>query len=216
MQELAKLMDDEEIVRNMVGRVSQKAGDRYGLALNTNVKQQLDQVVSSSAPALKQTVHNEVLNEIKALGGDGEPKPLAVLLMPMVLLASAAAPLAVFHCPTVLLKSAAAPVAVLLSAVLSTSVPAPTPVLKAPVVSLKSENQPTAVLPAPVVRFLRAFCPSAVVKLGYPPSGGGTTARAFGQITTIATTNRARMDRIGVFIDTALQRNSSIVEIESR
>ena len=80
-QELAKLMDDEEIVRNMVGRVSQKAGDRYGLALNTNVKQQLEQVVSPSAPALKQTVHNEVLNEIKALGGNAEPKPLAVLLM---------------------------------------------------------------------------------------------------------------------------------------
>src|SRR4029079_9710903 len=55
-----------------------------------------------------------------------------------------------------------------------------------------------------------------VVKLGYPPSGGGTTARAFGQITTIATTNRARMDRIGVLLETALQRNSSIVEIESR
>jgi len=80
-QELAKLMDDDEIVRNMVGRISQKAGDRYGLALNTNVKQQLDQVVSSSTPALKQTVHNEVLNEIKALGGNAEPKPLAVLLM---------------------------------------------------------------------------------------------------------------------------------------
>ena len=80
-QELAKLMDDEEIVRNMVGRVSQKAGDRYGLALNTNVKQQLDRVVSTSAPTLKQTIHNEVITEVKELGGDAEPKPLAVLLV---------------------------------------------------------------------------------------------------------------------------------------
>ena len=79
--ELAKLMDDEEIARNMVGRVNQKTGDRYGLAMNPNVKQQLDQVVSSSAPALKQTVHNEVLNEIKELGGSDEPKPLSVVLI---------------------------------------------------------------------------------------------------------------------------------------
>ena len=63
-------------------------------------------------------------------------------------------------------KSAAVPTAVLLSAVLSTSVPAPTPVLKLAAVSLKSEYQPSPVLPAPVVRFLRAFVPSAVVKFG--------------------------------------------------
>jgi hypothetical protein len=79
-QEMAKLMDDEEIIRNMVGRVSQKTSDRYGLAITTNVKQQLDRVVSSSAPALKQTIHNEVINEVKELGGDAEPKPFAVLL----------------------------------------------------------------------------------------------------------------------------------------
>jgi hypothetical protein len=79
-QELAKLMDDDELVRNMVGRVNQKVSDRYGLALNTTVKQQLDRVVSASAPALKQTIHNEVVNEIKELGGDSEPKPFAVIL----------------------------------------------------------------------------------------------------------------------------------------
>ena len=80
-QETAKLMDDDEIIRNMVGRVSQQASERYGLALTTNVKQQLDQVVSSSAPALRQTIHNEVINEVKELGGTAEPMPFAVLLM---------------------------------------------------------------------------------------------------------------------------------------
>ena len=59
-------------------------------------------------------------------------------------------------------KSAAAPVAVLLSAVFNASVPAPTPVLKLPMARLLSENQPTAVFLEPVIRFLRAFCPSAV------------------------------------------------------
>ena len=80
-QELAKLMDDEEIVKNMAGRVNQKASERYGLALNTNVKQRLDQVVSSSAPRFKQMIHDEVLTEIKELGGDASPKPLAVVLL---------------------------------------------------------------------------------------------------------------------------------------
>lgn len=79
--ELAKLMDDEEIVRNMVGRISQKTSDRYGLALNANVKQQMDQVVSASAPRLKQTIHDEVITEIKEIGGDASVKPLAVILM---------------------------------------------------------------------------------------------------------------------------------------
>jgi hypothetical protein len=80
-QETAKLMDDEEIIRNMIGRISQKTSDRYGLAMNTNVKQQLDRMVSTSAPALKQTIHNEVIHEVKELGGDAEPKPFAVLLI---------------------------------------------------------------------------------------------------------------------------------------
>ena len=59
---------------------------------------------------------------------------------------------------------------------LKRSVPAPTPVLKLPSPLLQSENQPTAVLAEPVVRLNRAFCPSAVLKLGYAPSGGGLTA----------------------------------------
>lgn len=79
-QEMSRLVDDEEIVRNMVGRVSQKTSDRYGLALNTNVKQQLERVVSTSAPALKQTIHNEVINEVKELGGDATPKPFVAIL----------------------------------------------------------------------------------------------------------------------------------------
>jgi hypothetical protein len=80
-QEIAKLMDDEEIIRNMVGRVSQKASERYGVAMTAKVKQQLDRVVSTSAPALKQTVHNEVVNEIRELGGDAEPKPFVLLML---------------------------------------------------------------------------------------------------------------------------------------
>src|SRR5581483_583558 len=60
-------------------------------------------------------------------------------------------------------------------------VPAPTAVLKLPSVLLSSENQPTAVFAEPVVRLKRAWSPSAVLKLGKPPSGGGLTASSMGQ-----------------------------------
>jgi len=68
--------------------------------------------------------------------------------------------------PLVFSRSAPAPVAVFSSAVFSASVPAPTPVLKLAVVTVSSEDQPTAVLATPVDKWKRAFCPSAVVKLG--------------------------------------------------
>jgi hypothetical protein len=63
-----------------------------------------------------------------------------MLLMPVVLLASANDPFAVLPKPLVLLKSAAAPVAVFPSAVLNKSVPAPTPVFKSPVLTVASES----------------------------------------------------------------------------
>src|SRR5262249_2809190 len=63
--------------------------------------------------------------------------------------------------------------------VLSTSAAAPTAVLKLPVARLSSVNHPIAVLPCPAVRLEMAFCPSAVLKPGYPPTGGGTTPKAF-------------------------------------
>jgi hypothetical protein len=68
--------------------------------------------------------------------------------------------------PLVLNKSAAAPKAVFSSAVLKRSAPAPVAVLKLPSAFRQSENQLTAVFAEPVVRLKRAFCPSAVVKLG--------------------------------------------------
>ena len=90
---------------------------------------------------------------------------MAVLPVPS-LFKRAVTPTAVLLLPMVLSKSAAVPTAVFESAALSASVPAPTPVLKLAVVALNSETQPIPVLPEPVVRFLRAFVPSAVVKLG--------------------------------------------------
>src|SRR4029434_4097365 len=99
-----------------------------------------------------------------------------VLEPPLSLKTSASVPTAVFCVPLVLSKSAAAPTAVLESPLLRIRAPPPTPVLKLPVVFKKSDRQPSAVFPAPVVRRLSASHPSAVVKFGKHPSGGGLSS----------------------------------------
>ena len=132
---------------------------------------------------------------------------MAVLKSPVVLLKRANAPLAVLKLPSVLLKSAPAPMAVFSSAVLLRSAPAPLAVLKLPVLSTLSEKKPTAVLYVPLVRLNRAFCPSAVLPPGYPPSGGGTTACAFGKRPKQTKANVIRTGGIFVFISVEFRKN---------
>ena len=79
-EQLAKLMDDGEIVNNMVGRVSQKTTDHYGLTLSATTKHAIDQIVSSSSPQLKQAIHDEVNKELQTFAAGSEPKPFVVLL----------------------------------------------------------------------------------------------------------------------------------------
>jgi hypothetical protein len=55
-------------------------------------------------------------------------------------------------------------------------------------------RKPTAVLEPPVVRLSRAFCPSAVLLFGYPPSGAGTTACARGNSPKQANANATRIE----------------------
>lgn len=80
-QELAKRIDDEEIARNMLTKVNQKAGDRYGLAISAATQQQVDNVISSESPRLKQAIHDEVANEIKSFASQSGPKPFIFLLI---------------------------------------------------------------------------------------------------------------------------------------
>src|SRR5687768_13480420 len=75
--EFQKRIDDEEIAKNMIASVSQKAAGRYGFALNSSVQQQIDNVL----PRLKQTIHDEVAKEIKAFASKSEPKPFVFLLV---------------------------------------------------------------------------------------------------------------------------------------
>lgn len=79
--EFQKRIDDEEIAKNMVGTVSQKAASRYGVAISSSVQQQIDSVVPSLLPRMKQTIHDEVVKEIKQFSSASEPRSFIFLLV---------------------------------------------------------------------------------------------------------------------------------------
>lgn len=79
--EFQKRINDEEIAKNMVASVSQKAAARYGLAVNNSVQQKIDSLVPSVLPRLKQTIHDEVVKQIKEFASKSEPKPFPLLVV---------------------------------------------------------------------------------------------------------------------------------------
>jgi hypothetical protein len=79
--EFEKRIDDEAIAKNMVVGISQKAAGRYGLALNSSVQQQIDGAMPALWPRLKQTIHEEVVKELKTFASTSEPKPFILLLV---------------------------------------------------------------------------------------------------------------------------------------
>lgn len=85
VEELAKRIDDEEIARNMAVVVSKKASSRYGLAISSATQQKIDQAMPALLPRLKQTMHEEVTNEIKnfVAASPPNPKPFIILLITM-------------------------------------------------------------------------------------------------------------------------------------
>jgi hypothetical protein len=76
-----KLINDDELAKNLVATVSQKAADRYGLALNSSIQQRIDSAVPSLLPQLKQTVHAEVVKELQVITAKSEPRPFILLVV---------------------------------------------------------------------------------------------------------------------------------------
>ena len=77
-EQLAKLVDDDEVAKNMMAAINQKVVERNGGA--TNAQQQIDKLMPTLFPRVKQTVHNEVANHHKLFLADSQPKPFYVLL----------------------------------------------------------------------------------------------------------------------------------------
>src|SRR6185437_356463 len=88
-------------------------------------------------------------------------------------------------------------------------------VLRFPIVLLLSDEKPTAVFHVPLVRLKRAFCPSAVLPPGYPPSGGGLTACVFWTSAKQPSRSNARnrtqfIDSVGVFMSESCETAPNI------
>lgn len=79
--EFAKQLDDEEIARNMMTRVSEKASARYGLALSNKLKLQIDNTMPGLMQQLKPAIHNEVAKEIREFASQSEPRPFIFLVV---------------------------------------------------------------------------------------------------------------------------------------
>lgn len=79
--EFEKRINDDEIVKNMVASVSQKAAGRYGLAMNSTVQSQIERQVPSVLPRLKQTIHDEVVKQIKEFAAKSPPQPFIMLVV---------------------------------------------------------------------------------------------------------------------------------------
>jgi hypothetical protein len=79
--EFQKRIDDEEIAKNMLASVSQKAAGRYGFALTSSIQQRIDTILPTLLPGLKETVHDEVVKEIKEVASKSEPRPFIFLLV---------------------------------------------------------------------------------------------------------------------------------------
>ena len=79
--EFQKRINDDEIAKNMVATVTEKASTRYGGALDSTTRQRIDSVMPSLLPQLKQRIHDEVVKEIQTFAAKSEPRPFVVLLV---------------------------------------------------------------------------------------------------------------------------------------
>lgn len=81
LAEFQKRIDDEEIAKNMLASVREKAASRYGFGLSSSIQQRIDTVMPSLLPRLQQTIHDEVVKEIKEFASKSEPKPFIFLVV---------------------------------------------------------------------------------------------------------------------------------------
>lgn len=81
LAEFQKRIDDEEIAKNMVAAVTQKAAGRYGFALNSSIQRRIDTMMPTLLPRLKQTINEEVAKEIKEFATKSEPRPFIFLVV---------------------------------------------------------------------------------------------------------------------------------------
>ena len=82
--EFEKRINDDEIAKNMIASVSQKAASRYGVAINSSVQAAIDKSVPTLLPRFKQTIHDELVKDIAVFASKSAPRGFlpALVLVP--------------------------------------------------------------------------------------------------------------------------------------
>ena len=74
-------LDDEQIARNLVASVREKASSRYGLALSDSLQKKIDDLLPALWPQFKDRVHTEVAKEVKEFSSRAKSKPFVVVAL---------------------------------------------------------------------------------------------------------------------------------------
>ncbi|HEY0546726.1 MAG TPA: DUF2939 domain-containing protein [Pyrinomonadaceae bacterium] len=74
-----QIVDTDKIVDNFVPQVTDKALGRYSSALTAPLRSQIESLIPTLLPGVKQKVHEEVVAQVKELGARAEGKPFVLV-----------------------------------------------------------------------------------------------------------------------------------------
>ena len=78
-----ELVDTDKVVKNFVPQVTEKAIGRYASGITAPLREQIEALVPSLLPSVKQRVRDEVTKQIKALAARAEGKPFILIALGM-------------------------------------------------------------------------------------------------------------------------------------
>ncbi|MGB7925421.1 MAG: hypothetical protein WCF57_19440 [Pyrinomonadaceae bacterium] len=78
-----ELVDTDSVVKNFVPQVTEKAIGRYASGITAPLRQQVEALVPTLLPSVKQRVRDEVTKQIKALAARAEGKPFILIALGM-------------------------------------------------------------------------------------------------------------------------------------
>ena len=73
--------DDEQLARNLVTSVREKASSQYGLALSSSMQSNIDTLLPSLLPRMKDRIHTEIAKEVKEFSSRAQSKPFVVVAL---------------------------------------------------------------------------------------------------------------------------------------
>ncbi|HSE31743.1 MAG TPA: hypothetical protein VLA93_09200 [Pyrinomonadaceae bacterium] len=81
MAAFRKQLDDEQIAKNLVTSVRDKASARYGIALSDSLQTRIDSLLPALLPQLRERIHTEVAKEVKEFSSRAQSKPFVVVAL---------------------------------------------------------------------------------------------------------------------------------------